>query len=149
MRPAGPICPSVTPSLYLAPASFFQPTLLAPPVSQSTGCHPNPLFRRSWRHCYLRGRYPLLTVVGPVLDVCRLWTRAQVTLRVCSHAAQNPSSACRASSLIALSASCMVNLQGHVAASLDHIRCHLVLSYPRCAGDSLALRQYLSALVYV
>jgi len=89
---------------------LLSPSLLALPVSP---CLPaatqNPLLRRS---CYLCGRYRSLAVVGPVLDVCRLWIRAQVTLCTSSAAAQVLPSACRASSLVALSESRMVNLQG-------------------------------------
>ena len=100
------------------------PSLLALPVSPSLpAAHLKSLLRRSWRHCYLCGRYRPLAVVGPVLDVCRLGTRAQVTPRVCSAAAQILPSACRASSLVALSGSRMVNLQG--------ARCIRSLPYPQ------------------
>ena len=50
-EPAGAIWQSVTPST-VAPASFSD--------------LPATLFRRSWRHCYLCGRYFGLTLLGPV-----------------------------------------------------------------------------------
>ena len=58
-EPAGAIWQSVTPST-VAPASFSDlPASLSRLAAKS-------LFRRSWRHCYLCGRYFGLTLLGPV-----------------------------------------------------------------------------------
>ena len=55
-EPTGPICESITP-LTIAPASFS-----GSPASLSR-LAPKSLLRRSWRHCYLCGRYSVLTVI--------------------------------------------------------------------------------------
>jgi hypothetical protein len=85
-------------------------------------------------------------VVGPVLDVCRPGTRAQVTLRVCSAAAPVLSSACPVSSARALPESRMVdNLQGARCMHTYQICCHVVLSYSVPVLRRLPLRQYLTS----
>ena len=46
-------CCSSRKLLSLSPASCYR-------LAVSTGCHPKPLLRRSWRHCYLCERYRAL-----------------------------------------------------------------------------------------
>ena len=52
---------------------LLAPSLLASPVSPSAGCYPNPSLRRCGVTAICVRRYPLLTVVGSLVDVCSLW----------------------------------------------------------------------------
>jgi len=92
-----PICESVTPST-VAPASF---SAVPASLTRLIGRHPSALVHRSWRHCYLRGRHAPANYGWPrFLTFVVFGSRAQVTLRICTHTTPP---AWRASSFIALS----------------------------------------------
>lgn len=117
------------PPLAVAPASFTSLSRHA----VSTGCHTG-LVRRSWRHCYLCGRYHPLTVVGSVLT---------------SQGFLEPSTSYSSASA---SAQVLFVQSRYGPAILQGARCMLLIfsavtsSCRTSAGASLALRQYFSAL---
>ncbi|KAF2828094.1 hypothetical protein CC86DRAFT_204191 [Ophiobolus disseminans] len=64
-EPAGPVCESLH---CCSSRKLLSPSLLVLPVWLSVAAATqNPLLRRSWRHCYLCGRYRALAVVDPLL----------------------------------------------------------------------------------
>jgi hypothetical protein len=133
--------PSVNHNHCCSSRKLLSPTLLASPVSPSLPAATQSPFSaaRGVTAICVNAIMPL-AVVGLVLDVCSLWIRAQVTLRLSSSAAQVLSSACRPSSLIVLSESRIVNLQGRVACTLTR---SAVTSSCRtcclCTGDWLCV----------